>query len=167
LEASYTFSMNSQESEYRIVELAGFDAVGLRTECPGSDISSIGKLWEDFFGAKSREVEGSLGIVGVSWSNGSGGFSYMAAHKLAAGTGVARDGYESRSVPGGKYIGLQWAGKGGGEMSAAFQELFCKIIPSAGLVMHPQGCCVEDYPEHAYDPKTQTLRAELLVRVTD
>lgn len=156
--------------EHRIVDLEGFDAVGLRTECPAGDISSIGKLWDDFFGAQQRQISGSQGIVGVSWGDGAGGFSYMAAHKVPAGSGAsaaADAGYESRAVPGGRYIGVQWAGKGGPEMSAAFQELFSRTIPEAGLSVHPEGCCIENYPEHAYDPETQILRAELLVRIAD
>ena len=39
-------------------------------------------------------------------------------------------------------------------------------IPQAGLSVHPEGCCIEDYPnEGAYDEATGTLKAELLVRV--
>ena len=156
--------------EHRIVDLESFDAVGLRTECPGGDISSIGPLWESFFGSQCREVAESKGIVGISWGDGADGFSYMAAHKVPDGSGqsaAAEAQYEWREVPGGKYVGVEWAGKGGPEMSAAFQEIFHKIIPSAGLSVHPAGCCIEDYPAHAYDPETQTLRAELLVRVQD
>ena len=154
---------------HRIVEIGSFDAVGLRTECPGGDTNSIGQLWDDFFGKDCREVAGSQGIVGVSWGDGTGGFSYMAAHKLPAGSGhaaAAAAQYESRAVPGGKYVGVQWAGKGGPEMSSAFMDIFQRVIPEVGLQVHPEGCCIEDYPnEGAYDEATGTLRAELLVRV--
>jgi len=156
--------------EHRIVNIDGFDAVGLRTECPGGDISSIGQLWDGFFGAKYREVDGSQGIVGVSWGDGAGGFSYMAAHRVPAGSGAAAagDDYVARAVPGGRYVGVQWQGKGGPEMSSAFQDIFGKVIPEAGLSVHPEGCCIEDYPnEGAYDEATGTLKAELLVRVAD
>jgi hypothetical protein len=158
-------------SEHRIIELEGFDAVGLSCECPGGDISAIGPLWDDFFGAKSQEVPGSLGIVGVSWGNGAGGFGYMAAHKVASGAGeaaalMAGSDYASRTVPGGRYIGVQWSGKGGSDMSSAFQDLFNRIIPEAGEQVAADGVCVEDYPnEGAWDPETQTLRAELQVKV--
>ena len=156
--------------DHRIVELDGFDAVGLRCECPGMDTSAIGPLWEQFFHGGGTPLPGSQGVVGVSWGDGAGGFSYMAAYRLPVDSGeaaaqAAGGDFVSHSVPGGRYVGVQWQGQGGPEMSAAFQDIFRRIIPKNSLSVAPDGVCVEDYPEHAYDPATQTLKAELLVKV--
>jgi predicted transcriptional regulator YdeE len=154
--------------EHRMVNLDAFDGVGIRTECPGRDISSIGPLWDRFF-EEVAQVEGSQGVVGLSWGDGADGFSYLAGYKVPAGSGaaLATNGLESYNVPGGRYVSVQWQGAAGSEMSQAFQEIFTRILPDNGQEMHPEGACIEDYPEHAYDPETNTLRAELLVRVKD
>jgi predicted transcriptional regulator YdeE len=152
--------------EHSIVELEAFDGVGIRTECPAGDLSSIGPLWERFF-AGSVQVAGSQGVVGLSWGDGDGGFSYLAARKVpvGAGAGLVSEGLESYSVPAGRYVSVQWQGAAGNEMSQAFKEIYERIIPEGGMELHPEGACIEDYPEHAYDPLTNTLKCELLVRV--
>ena len=150
--------------EYRTIELESFDAVGLRTECPGGDISSIGPLWDRFF-QDTAKPDGSFGVVGLSWGDGAGGFSYLAGYKVPAGTGSpSGSGLESYSVPAGRYVSVHWAGSPQ-EMSKTFHELFERTIPDNGMTMHPEGACIEDYPDDCWDETTNTLRCELLVRV--
>lgn len=153
--------------EYRFVELEGYDAIGLRTECPGGDTGSIGPLWDRLFHDASAQFEGGSGVVGLSWGDGADGFSYLAAHKVPAGRGAElaqQHGLESYSVPGGRYVSVQWQGPPE-EMKTMFQDIFRRILPENGLALHPEGACIEDYPPDAHDPVAGTLKCELLVRV--
>lgn len=153
--------------DHHIEQLEGFDAVGLRCECPGRDTSAIGPLWDSFF-EKHGELPGSLGVVGLSWGDGGGGgFSYLAGHKVAAGTGAAiaaERGMETLSVRGGRYVCVDWQGTPD-EMKAMFQDIFKRIIPENGYKMTADGVCVEDYPQDCWDAATNTMRCQLQVEI--
>jgi predicted transcriptional regulator YdeE len=152
--------------DHEVRELAGFDAVGLRCECPGRDTAAIGPLWDAFFEQAGKLPE-SRGVVGLSWGDGADGFSYLAGHKVEPGQGAAlaqERGLEALSVRGGRYVCVDWRGTPD-EMKAMFQDIFKRILPENGYRLTADGVCVEDYPQDCLDTETNTMRCQLQVEI--
>lgn len=155
--------MWGESMEHSIVELDGFQIIGLGIECPGFDGSGIGELWGQFF-QRFGELPQTGRIIGASYPR-SDGYYYIAGAEVPAGTAVPQ-GMVAASVPAARYFKVLFHDKAP-KMATAFSPIFSEMLPAAGLEPAADPVCLEDYPEDFMDEEAGTMKLDLLVQLAE
>ncbi len=150
--------------EHEVVNMDGFNVIGLGLDCAQGETEGIGPLWEKQFFPRFKELNPTQRIVGVSFGR-PGGFRYMAAAEASADAAVP-EGMEAATVPAGRYVKVRFVGKPQ-EMPATFDAIYGKLLPAEGLVQAGVTVCLEDYPHDCMDEATGTLTCDLYVLLAD
>lgn len=146
---------------HEIIERQDMRLIGMCVDCPGFNISGIAPLWERFI-TRWNEIENAKGTWGISLP-ALDGFRYMAGMEVEATT-VIPAGFESVTVPGGRYLKVPWHGLPK-DMSAEFQRIFRDLMPSLGLSIKSGFHCLEEYLPEGHDETTGAMSTNLYVQL--
>lgn len=149
------------------LELPAFSAVGVAVDCIGGDNSAIGAAWDSFF--KAAAPEEHEGVLAVMWGI-PGGFRYLAAYRLNPERAASFElpaGWERRDVPVRRYA--VWSFHDNvSQMGPFWHAILNEGLAAAGLSRSADGLSLELYPaEGAWDPATQTMRADMYIALGD
>lgn len=149
------------EHTHEIVDLEGFEVIGLSLDCPGDDTSGIEALWQRLF-VFFVDLSPQDRIVGVSFSTPDG-FRYVAGAEMPVGSPLP-SGMQRDIVPMGRWIKLQFNDKPE-KMKDTFTMIFDELLPRLELKHAPAPICLEVYPEDCMDEEAGTLKADLYVQL--